>query len=261
MLPRRALLEGSRHPAVLAAVLATAETALRTWQPCWTGFLEPGAREEAVERLGSLAELELRGEGGFPGAERQRLLVLRRLSGIDPLTVPADLGALEISGNFLFDPAEPADLRQALLSLGAPPQDMGDLWMRGDRGGQGVLHSAAVAALDGRQGQVRSVEVTLKALAIAALRPPVRAQPRRWQSVEASCRLDALASAGFGVSRARMANLIRAGQVRVNWQGSTSPSRELAAGDRVQLAGRGELAVVAISPTKRERWRIELERR
>jgi photosystem II S4 domain protein len=242
-------------------VLATAETALRTWQPCWTGFLEAGAREEAVERLGSLAELELRGEGGFPGAERQRLLMLRRESGLDPQTLPVDLGGLEISGNFLFDPIEPADLRQGLLSLGAAAEAIGDLWVRGDRGGQGVLSGAAVRALDGRRGRVRSVDVQLQARPIDALQCPLRRQPRRWSSVEASCRLDAVASAGFGVSRTRMNELIRSGQVRVNWDAITSPSRELAAGDRVQMAGRGELAVLTISPTKRQRWRVELERR
>ncbi len=261
MLPRRTLLEGSRHPAVLAAVLDVADTALRTWEPCWTGFLDPAAREEASERLAPLAELHVHGAGGFPGAERQRLLLLRRESGVDPQALPTDLGGLEISGNFLFDPAEPADLRQTLLSLGTAPESIGDLWMRGDRGGQGVLCEIAARALSGRQGQVRSVDVLCQARAIDALQPPQPRQPRRWHSVEASCRLDAVASAGFGMSRARMSSLIRAGQVRVNWTAITSPSQELEAGDRVQMAGRGELAVLGVSPTKRQRWRIELERR
>lgn len=261
MLPRRDLLAGSRHPAVLSAVLDAADTALRTWEPCWTGFLDPAAREEAMERLAPLAELQLHGEGGFPGAERQRLLLLRRESGVDPRAMPVDLGGLEISGNFLFDPAEPADLRQALLDLGATPESIGDLWMRGDRGGQGVLTSNAARGLAGRQGRVRSVDVQLQARALGELQPPVRRQPRRWHTVEASSRLDAVASAGFGISRTRMAELIRAGDVRVNWAVISTPSRELEAGERVQIAGRGELVVMAISPTKRQRWRIELERR
>jgi RNA-binding protein YlmH len=58
-----------------------------------------------------------------------------------------------------------------------------------------------------------------------------------------------------------MAELIRQGAVRVDWQPVTSPSRELRAGERVQLRDRGELEVLAIEPTKRERLRISLERR
>jgi RNA-binding protein YlmH len=79
--------------------------------------------------------------------------------------------------------------------------------------------------------------------------------------VEASRRLDAVASAGFGLSRTRMAALIRQGAVRIDWQPVTSPSRELAVGERVQLQGRGELEILSIEPTKRERLRIAMERR
>lgn len=261
MLPRGQLLADSRHPAVLETVLEAAETALRTWEPCWTGFIDPPAREEALERLAPLAELSVHAEGGFAGAERRRLLLLRREAGLQAQAVAADLVGLEISGNFLFDPAEPADLRQALLDLGAAADSIGDLWMRGDRGGQGVVTAEAARALDGRQGRVRSVEVHLQARPLEQLQLPARRQPRRWHTVEASCRLDALASAGFGLSRARMAELIRSGQVRVNWTVTTSASRELSSGDRVQLSGRGEVAVLAINPTKRQRWRVDLERR
>jgi photosystem II S4 domain protein len=263
MPPRADWLEGSRDPAALASVLDAADTALRTWEPCWTGFLDPAVREEALERLEPLADLELHSDGGFAGAERQCLLLQRRRSEGEREQPPAaaDLAGLEISGNFLFDPAEAADLRQALHTLGTAPAAIGDLWMRGDRGGQGVVTGAAARSLDGRQGLVRSVEVQLQARAIDTLQVPVRRQPRRWHCVEASCRLDAVASAGFGVSRTRMAALIRSGQVRVNWGVISRSSRELAAGDRVQMAGRGELAVLDVQPTKRQRWRIELERR
>jgi RNA-binding protein YlmH len=40
----------------------------------------------------------------------------------------------------------------------------------------------------------------------------------------------------------------------------SSPSRLLAAGDRIQLEGRGELRLENVTATKRERWRIELVR-
>jgi len=262
MLPRVALLEGSRDPAALAGVLDAADTALRTWEPCWTGFLDPAVRDEVLQRLEPLAELEVHSDGGFAAAERQCLLLQRSQDepALERQIPAADLAGLEISGNFLFDPAEAADLRQALLDLGTAPEAIGDLWIRGDRGGQGVLSGAAVRSLDGREGLVRSVEVQLQARPIDTLQVPVRRQPRRWHSVEASCRLDAVASAGFGVSRTRMAELIRNGQVRVNWGVVSRSSRDLAAGDRVQIAGRGELAVLSIQPTKRQRWRIELER-
>jgi RNA-binding protein YlmH len=57
-----------------------------------------------------------------------------------------------------------------------------------------------------------------------------------------------------------MAALIRQGAVRIDWQVVTSPSRELAVGDRIQLAEKGELVILAIEPTRRERFRIRMER-
>lgn len=260
MLPSRALLAGSRHPQTLAAVLEVAETALRTWEPCWSGFVGGNEREEIEERLGSLTELALHGAGGFTGAERQRLVVVRRDAGLDIASLEPPLSGLDISGNFLFDPAEPEDLRAALLALGLPAESLGDFWIRGDRGGQGVIGCEQVPGLATARAQVRSVDVELQVRPLEELTPPQRRQPRRFHTVEASSRLDAVASAGFGLPRNRMADLIRGGQVRVNWQGITSPSRELAVGDRVQLQGRGELTVEDIQSTKRDRLRIALLR-
>jgi len=78
--------------------------------------------------------------------------------------------------------------------------------------------------------------------------------------VEASLRLDAVASAGFGISRSRMAELIRQGELQINWTVVTSASREIASGDRVQWSGRGELLIEEVCLTKRDRWRIQLVR-
>ena len=261
MLPRAELLEGSRNPAALERVLTEADRALRTWQPSWTDFLDGSALEEARERLGALAELASHGAGGYPGAERQRLVLVRREAGLEATGLEPPLVGVEISGNFLFDPAEPSDLQACLLGLGLPEEGIGDLWLRGDRGGQGVVELEWQEVLRERQAQIRSVPVQISLRPLADLQPPPRRQARRMQSVEASTRLDAVASAGFGLARNRLADLIRGGAVRVNWVPVTSPSHQLEIGDRVQLTDKGELSVEAITTTKRDRYRITVVRR
>ena len=265
MLPHQELLEGSQYRAELTEILRCAEQALRTWEPCWTGFLEGAVREEALSRLGMLAELAIHSQGGFPGAERQRLLLHRQDAGAPPDLSTASntwgLLGLELSGNFLFDPHTPADFRQGLISTaGAEASGLGDCWLRGDRGAQIVATTACAEALDGQVAQVGPVEIALTARPLEELQLPVQRQPKRLSCVEASLRLDALASAGFGLSRSRMAERIRQGELAINWQTVTSPSRELASGDRVQWSGRGELRVEAVALTKRERWRVDLLR-
>ncbi|HEY9599561.1 MAG TPA: S4 domain-containing protein, partial [Cyanophyceae cyanobacterium] len=79
-------------------------------------------------------------------------------------------------------------------------------------------------------------------------------------TVEASMRLDAIASAGFGLSRSKMAEAITAGDVRVNWKDVNQASYLVKAGDLIALRGKGRLEVGEVSVTKKERYRIQLTR-
>lgn len=263
MLPRDTLLKGSRRPQELAALIDLAEEALRTWEPRWSGFVDAQLKEEAEARLGALSEVSLLGDGGWPQAERCRLLIRRAELSEDSET-PAPTAAvcgLVVSGNFLFDPAEPGDVRQGLLQAGLQAGDLGDLWIRGDRGAQAVISQEAAAQADNREAQVRTVPVRLQVVPLELLQWPASRSPKQLSSVEASLRLDAVGSAGLGLSRSRMAEWIRQGAVRVNWEVITSPSKELCCGDRVRLDGRGELEILEIQPTKRDRWRLVMLRR
>jgi len=260
MLLRETLSAGSPWALALEPVLAAAETALRTWQPVWTGFLSAAVREEAEIRLGSLSELTLVSDGGYPGSERRQLL-LRRTEALLPVDdQPPRVMGLELAGNFLFDPAAATDFRQALINVGAREDQIGDLWPRGDRGAQAIVCAELAQKLAGSEGLVRTVAVRFELRPVAELALPAPRPQRDLHTVEASQRLDAVASAGFGLSRNRMATLIREGAVRINWKVVTSPSRELVVGERVQLEGRGELRVEGVSETKRGRWRIHLIR-
>lgn len=248
------------EPGDLAAVLAAAEQALRSWEPAWTGFLDGALRQEAEQQLHRLSDLQVQHVGGHPAAERCRLLLQRGEAALPAAELEGDFAGLDIAGNFLFDPAEPADFRSGLLAAGARQEEVGDVWIRGDRGAQAVISGALAQRLDGNTGQVRTIPVGFEARPLASLQLPTPRHRRSLTSVEASTRLDAVASAGFALSRSRMAALIRQGAVRVNWRPVTSPSRELREGERVQLEGKGELRLVSIARTRRDRFRLELER-
>lgn len=73
-------------------------------------------------------------------------------------------------------------------------------------------------------------------------------------------RLDAIASAGFGMSRSKMADLITGGDVRVNWRDVTQASYQVKAGDLVAVRGKGRLEIGEVAVTKKDRYRIQLTR-
>ena len=260
MLPRRDLLEGARDPQALEALIQQAEVVLRTYQPSWSAFLTGPQREEAEERLAPLGELHLRSAGGFPQAER-RLLQISRSDQAADAGEPAPLALVEVSGNFLFDPAEPTAIRAALIDQHSiDPPNLGDVLVRGDRGALVIVTSAMAERLLEQSLQVRSVDCQLQAGDWSRL-PSQASSSKSLTSVEASLRLDAIASAGFGVSRSKMATWIRQGRIRVDWAVVTTPSRELQSGERVQLEGRGELVLDRVDRTKRDRWRLQMTRR
>lgn len=276
MLPRQALLAGQPRAPEIEPVLQAAERALRTWQPVRTGFLDPALREVCETLLEPLGELGVRADGGYPNAERRQLELSPRsaqepfgakggIAGVSPVAGGDAAGSsalqgLEISGNFLFDPASAAEFQALLLELGAEEAEVGDLWLRGDRGAQAVVAAELAARLDACEALLRSVPVRCERRSLGELHVPRTFAARDLTTVEASLRLDALASAGFGLSRSKMAALIRQGAVRVNWLPVSSPSRLLREGDRVRLEGRGELAILTVSPTQRGRLRVAMRR-
>ena len=251
------LLIGAEHRDGLKGLIDLAEEVLRTWQPAWSPFLGARLQEEALTRLNNLSEISWHRDGGYPGAERCRLLCHRRDDVTDAC---APVRGLLIEGNFLFDPLSPEDVREALQALGAAPDQIGDIWVRGDRGGQGLCTPGCAATLHGQVGRVRDVEIRCEALLVEALHLPAQRIPRILQTVEASCRIDAIASAGFGLSRAKIVSHIKAGRLRLNWNAVRQASREVGVGDRLQLQDRGVLEVLSLTLTKRDRWRVELRR-
>jgi RNA-binding protein YlmH len=78
--------------------------------------------------------------------------------------------------------------------------------------------------------------------------------------VEASLRLDAIASAGFGMSRSKMVDLINSEDVRVNWKTISQPSYQVKSGDLIAIRGKGRVAIGEIMITKKERYRVQMTR-
>jgi RNA-binding protein YlmH len=57
-----------------------------------------------------------------------------------------------------------------------------------------------------------------------------------------------------------MADLISAGDVRVNWKSISQPSHTLQSGDLVAIRGKGRLEIGDVAVTKKQRYRVNLTR-
>jgi photosystem II S4 domain protein len=257
MLPREDLLKGVENRETIAQVIDKADQAIKTWEVVCTDFLSPPELMEAQRALQRLTEIHGVAWGGYAQAERQRLAIARAELPLD--TDQVELVALDIAGNFLFDPASHRDFLGALLGTGIVRDRVGDIIVLGERGAQAVVIPELVEFLELHLAQVRSVPVKTRRIDLAELK--VR-EPKKKEmtTTEASLRLDAVASAGFGMSRSKMADLITNGDVRVNWKEITSSSHSVKSGDLIAIRGKGRVEVGDVAITKKDRYRINLTR-
>jgi photosystem II S4 domain protein len=257
MLPREDLLKGIDDRESAVRIIDQAEQAIKTWEVVCTDFLAPPELFAAQQMFSRLTEVQLVAWGGYPQAERQRVAIARSEL---PLSVESvEVAVLDIAGNFLFDPATHRDFLGSLLGTGLVREKVGDIIVLGERGAQAIVVPDLVEFLEMNLTQVRSVPVKTRRIDLSELK--VR-EPKKKDitTVEASLRLDAIASAGFGMSRSKMADLISGGDVRVNWKETTQSSYQLDAGDLVAIRGKGRLEIGEIAMTKKGRYRVNLTR-
>ncbi|MCD7466604.1 hypothetical protein HAX54_003446 [Datura stramonium] len=237
-------------------IVELAERASLRREVLHTDFLTPPVLKESMLVLERLADLKIVAQGGYPEAERCRLSV----GHPEALTSdPDNVAALSISGNFSFQPCSHGDFLGAILGTGIARNKLGDILLQGEKGVHVLvvpeLSDFLVSALD----KVGNVSVSCKKIPLLALEyePP---RTKSLKSIEASLRLDAVASAGFKVSRTKMASLISSGDVRVNWSTVTKSNTTIKTGDMISVSGEGRLKIGEISSTRKRKFAVELIR-
>jgi len=257
-LSRTKLLKSCVHAFEVEELLILAERVLKTWEPVWTKFLSAPVREEALKMFDEIYDIGYFSSGGFPSAERQRVLIhpKQKKYSASPEMIP--ISAIKVEGNFLFDKTEAKDFLIALVRDGIAMEEIGDIWLTGDRGAEAICTTNAANSLENSQSLIRDVEIKYKFISFNDLKLPLQRVPKTLTTIEASKRLDAIASAGFGLSRAKIAVKIKEGRVRLNWSPTNNGCRSLEKGDQIHLESRGSLEIISIEQTKRSRWKVEL---
>ena len=261
-LPRKKLLSGSNNQIEIEIeeLLCNAERALNNWESYWSDFLSAPLQEEIIQRINNLHDLNWAVDGGYEGAERKKILFIPYQKEKFASTKPSLIAGIRIEGNFLFDRPSIIEIRSAIEHCGIQPNQLGDIWICNDRRAEAVCTTEIANKLNATTGRIREIVFHCEAITSSELNLPVRRSTKRFITVEASRRIDALASAGFGISRARIVKEIQGGKLRLNWIPVKQTSRELHEGDRIQLEERGSVEIISLQSTKRQRWRVELLR-
>ncbi len=259
-LPKEKILFKSPFRKELETLLQFAEKALNNRVAVWSPFISAQLIEEVKNKFNNLNDLSLLYEGGFPRAERKRICFLRSEEENKSRSLDIPIKGIYIRGNFLFDRAKQNDFRDLLHQLHAQADEIGDIWLIRDRGAQAICSKKCADSLNQIDGKLREVEISIKALDTSEMEIPFSRPEKIINTVEASTRIDAIASAGFGVSRSKITTQIKKGFLRLNWALNDQPSKSVNTGDLIHLEKKGSLKILNINKTKKERWRIKLLR-
>ena len=260
-LPKEKILFNSRFKRELETLIEYAERAIKERKPTWTPFVSEQLIEEVKNKFNNLSDISFRYEGGFPNAERKRICFARPEDVINSSYPYIPIEGIYIKGNFLFDRATPNDFREILKTLKATTNEIGDIWLIRDRGAQAICSQKCAKLMDQQRSQLREVEITIEALSLKEMEIPFKRPEKVINTVEASTRIDAIASAGFGLSRSKITTQIKQGCLRLNWESNSQPSKCVNIGDIIHLDKKGSLKILNMAKTKKERWRIKLVRK
>ena len=246
---------------LLARVLDKLELSRSRNVPAHTSFLSPGEQAAVTDLLNAWGRPRHRFWGGYPDSERQICVFPAGWQEADDVLQDPDGPLTALQANL---PAGASlthrDVLGALMGLGITREVLGDILLPETGVCQVVvLREAAPILLSQWEGAGR-YKVSVSELSLDRLTPRP-AQVRTIRDTVATPRLDAVAAAGFSLSRGRAAGLIAAGKVSLNHRECLKADRQVSEGDVITCRGLGKCVVKAAPGTsKKGRTFLVIER-
>jgi len=263
MIDLKEILKNSNYKKETKELINIANLAYKHWETYWTGFNSTYVCEEILKDFENLNDFKFFVYGGFSSSQRSKIACFREdnIPEEDSLISNFPAKGIQIIGNFLFDNATQDDFRSILIENGVTEKKVGDIWTIGDRGAQGIIDNLDIEFLNEKFFYLRDVKVKINVVGIDELQIPTGRSKKLINTVEASTRLDAIASAGFRVSRTKIIERIENGMLRLNGSKVNKPTINLKIGDKLELENKGFIEILNLEITKRERWKVKLLRK
>ena len=263
MIDLKEILINSNYKKETEELINIANLAYKHWETYWTGFNSTYVCEEILKDFENLNDFKFFIYGGFSSSQRSRIACFRgdNIPEEDSLKSNFPAQGIKINGNFLFDNATQDDFRSLLIKNGVNQLKVGDIWTIGDRGAQGIIDNLDIEHLDEKIFYLRDVKVNINVVGIDELQIPSGRSKKLINTVEASKRLDAIASAGFKISRTKIIERIENGMLKLNGSKVNKPTINLKIGDKLELENKGFIEILNLEITKRERWKVKLLRK
>ncbi|MCD7880413.1 MAG: YlmH/Sll1252 family protein [Clostridiales bacterium] len=225
--------------------------------PQVTHFLSPDEQNAVGSLLRALGDPPHKFWGGYEEAQRKVCVFMpdwMEWEDFDETPI-AVLRATWYAGDSLTH----RDILGSLMGQGIKRETGGDLLVAPSSCDLLVLSEVAPWLLQNFTSAGRT-KLSVSQVGLEQLHIPVQ-EVKRIHDTVATLRLDAVAAAGFSVSRAKMADYIRAGRVSVNWKETERTDLAVKAGDVISCRGLGRCRLAETGGlSKKGRVNIEVER-
>ncbi|MDO4178863.1 MAG: YlmH/Sll1252 family protein [Phascolarctobacterium sp.] len=219
-------------------------------------FLDPHAYNVAEIIAANFDNIKIESDGGFANAERVKAVYIA-----DDFYGTPDYGMTYFLATWdkrYYDLSH-RDVLGALMGTGCKREAIGDIVFVPE-GAQFVVEKTLTNYLMSNLTSIGSAPVSVSEITKDELFQKEE-KVKIINATVSDLRLDAVAAAGYGVSRSRMSEEIKALNVKVNWQEAKKPAQAIAVGDIISFRGRGRVEVAEVKgTTKKGRTSITLKR-
>ncbi len=226
------------------------------YRPILTPFLDPRQIYITTVLAGSGEGVKVLPFGGYPGAERQRVLVAPDY--FEPTTADYELALLTIKYPEKFATLDHSHVLGTLVNAGIDRDLFGDILTDGATW-QVVVAASMSDWVQTNVDKIGRIGVRLEATALTAIiRPQNDWEPL--QTTVPALRIDAVIAHVFKLSRTRAKSLIEGEKVRLNFATTTRPDLEIGEHDLLSVRGFGRLRVAALlGTTKKDKLRVAFD--
>jgi len=247
---------GSGDEEIAARLVDLAEGARKTGKYRVSEFLDPHGNNIAAIVTANFSGLRLEQNGGFVAPERVKVaFVSSDFAGVPDFGI----ACFELIWDKRYYDLSHRDVLGAFMGLGCKREILGDIVFIPD-GAQFVVDKAFVNFVTSNLTTVGAASVSLREIAASELMMREE-KVKIIKATVAAMRLDAVAAAGYGTSRSRMAEEIKSLNVKVNWQEAKNAAQPVKEGDVLSFRGRGRVEVSEVrGTTKKGRIGLTLKR-
>jgi len=232
-------LRDPKDKSVVARVIDLLEAAAGEHQPQVSDFYDPYYRNLINEVLPARMEVGYHWAGGYEEAERRRMVVYPHY--FDSIHVDPQISCLKVSANMKFHKLSHRDYLGAILALGIKREKVGDL-LPAEDGCRFVVDAVVASYIAMNLYKIGKATVKVEPIRCDELSLPPE-KVLEIKTTVSSLRLDAVCSAGYGVSRSEASGDISTEKVKLNWAVTTDAAKKISAGDIISTRGRGRIRV------------------